>query len=329
MAWLPLISPLFANMFWDAASWYSWQMQYRAATWLAAENCKQTIPGSPRLREVSCSLLFEIKISRRFPTGSCDHDDCGSPPEEGSRKDMALRVRCCNRSDAVGSRVSQLRSSLREWPPLENLVLLGRQDMNTEGGKSHRSTYSFPDVAGSSSMLGWMLVIRIVPTAARRLKAGCSEIALDSSKGGEKLIITTPHSVLPTPPSSLGTAANKYWKVELCRISREQNRHHAPSAASAPDGNIESDKEPCRPSLAVPDNTMPFVSDSEEHEHVLIIFFSFSKSPLNAHNLDARSSVRVCWKGIVTILRLRHEFWAPPSLCLRSETLSSHTNPNR
>ena len=134
---------------------------------------------------------------------------------------MALRVRCCNRSDAVGSRVSQLRyvgthheaskigsialrSSLREWPPLENLVLLGRQDMNTEGGKSHRSTYSFPDVAGPSSMPGWMLVIRIVPTAARRLKAGCSEIALDSSKGGEKLIITTPHSVLPTPPSSLG-----------------------------------------------------------------------------------------------------------------------------
>ncbi len=78
---------------------------------------------------------------------------------------MALRVRCCNCSDAVGSRVSQLRnvrthheaskigsvalrSLLREWPPLENLVLLGHQDMNTEGGKSHKSTYFFPACRG-------------------------------------------------------------------------------------------------------------------------------------------------------------------------------------
>jgi hypothetical protein len=44
-------------------------------------------------------------------------------------------------------------------------------------------------------MLGWMLVIRIVPAAARRLKAGCSEIALYSSKGGEKLIITELHTL--------------------------------------------------------------------------------------------------------------------------------------
>jgi hypothetical protein len=87
-----------------------------------------------------------------------------------------------------------------------------------------------------------------------------------------------------------GTAANKYWKVELCRISREQNRHHAPSAASAPDGNIESDKEPCRPSLAVPDNTMPFVSDSEEHKHVLIIF-SLSQSHPSMHTISTPGAV--------------------------------------